>query len=119
MSIRVKTNSPSELINRIKKFIDENKIDTWKYDSDGDFTHAVPQWEYHAWIRPKVVNFDEIVFAILGRVDKKMTTTEYAVFHGRFTEMLLTHFDRDCKSIDVTPMPTSYDYLGKEPSYEK
>lgn len=118
MSIKVKTNNPSLLINDIKKLIDEKKIDTWKYDSDGDFTHSVPQWVYHAWIRSKIVGVDEVVFSILGRKDRKMTTIEYAVYHGRFVEMLLTHFDKVCKNIDVSSLPTVYDSLGKEPNHE-
>lgn len=119
MAIKVKTKNPSSLINDIKQMIDDKKVDTWKYDSDGDFTHSSPQWEYHAWIRAKIVGLDEVVFSIIGRNDRKMTTMEYAIYHGRFVEMLLVHFDGVCKSIDVSPLPTLYDFIGKDSSNEK
>jgi len=38
-----------------------------------------------------------------------MTIVEYAVYHGRFVEMLLTHFDKECDAIEVSPLATSYD----------
>ena len=44
MAIFVETNSPQSLVGKIKEAIDQNKIDTWSYDSDGDFTHNVDQW---------------------------------------------------------------------------
>lgn len=40
MAIIIKTSAPAELLAAIKKEIDEEKIETWSYDSDGDFTHT-------------------------------------------------------------------------------
>lgn len=113
MAIYVETNSPQSLVDKIKEAIDQNKIDTWSYDSDGDFTHNVDQWRYNAWIRPKVED-TRVVFAILGRTDKPLSVIDYGVYHGRFVEMLLNHFDGHCTAISVTPMPVNkYDNLGK------
>lgn len=113
MAIFVETNSPQSLVDKIKEAIDQNKIDTWSYDSDGDFTHNVDQWRYNAWIRP-IVEDKRVVFAILGRTDVPLSVVDYGVYHGRFVEMLLTHLDSQCSNIMVTPMPViKYDNLGK------
>lgn len=80
-------------------------------DSDGDFTHSVEQWKFRAWIRPHVES-ERVVFAILCRNDKNLSVAEYAVYHGRFVEMLLCHFDKVCQSIDVTPLASQYDKIS-------
>lgn len=114
MAIYVETLNPKQIVENIKKKIDDNKIDTWSYDADGDFVHDVDQWRYSAWLRPRIEN-NRVVFGILGRTDRKMSTVEYAVYHGRFVEMLLSHFDDDCNAINVTPLPVSeYDKIGEE-----
>ena len=41
-----------------------------------------------------------------------MTVNEYAVFHGRFVEMLLDNYDHMCSSIEVTPLGTKYDSIS-------
>ena len=111
MSIYVKTENPQLLVDRIKECIDNHSIDTWVCDSDGDFTHSVEQWKFRAWIRPHVES-ERVVFAILCRNDKNLSVAEYAVYHGRFVEMLLCHFDKVCQSIDVTPLASQYDKIS-------
>lgn len=113
MSIYVRTQDPRGLVNKIKKAIDDKSIDTWSYDKDGDFTHSVSQWAYHAWIRPRLET-DRVVFSIICRNDKNLSVTDYAVYHGRFAEMLLTHFDKTCKSIEITPLATNYDLIKSQ-----
>jgi hypothetical protein len=44
MAVRVSTTHPSSLLAAIKKAIDARHVDTWSYDSDGDFTHTPLQW---------------------------------------------------------------------------
>ena len=107
MAIFVKTNDPFSLVNGIKQKIREHGIDTWSVDSDGDFTHNVEQWRYRAWIRYRIEQ-ERIVFFVICRKDSNMSVTEYAVYHGRFVEMLLAHFDMECKSIELTPLATRY-----------
>lgn len=108
MAIFVKTNTPGLLVDSIKKKIDEHKINTWSIDSDGDYTHNTDQWRYRAWIRHKI-EAGRVVFYVICRNDANMSITEYAVYHGRFVEMLLTHFDHECIDIEVSPLATSYD----------
>lgn len=112
MSVIVKTKQPHRLVKRIKELIDNNEIDTWEYDSDGDFTHSPDQWHNHCWMHPHVTQAgEEVVFAIIGRIHFDITTTEYAVYHGRFIEMLLSHFDTMIRSAEATSMPTKYDII--------
>ena len=108
MAIFVRTNTPGMLVENIKKKIDEHKIDTWSVDSDNDFTHNVDQWRNRAWIR-YTIEVGRVVFYVICRRDANMSIAEYAVYHGRFVEMLLAHFDKDCNAIEVSPLATSYD----------
>ncbi|MET4138120.1 hypothetical protein [Pedobacter sp. UYP1] len=92
MAIIIETNAPADLLAAIKKEIDEEKIETWSYDADGDFTHTPEQWRYDAWLRPKIY-VGELRFGILKNENIDMSTIIYGVYHGRFIEMLLSHFD--------------------------
>lgn len=115
MAIFVKTNTPGMLVENIKKKIDEHKIETWSVDSDNDFTHNVDQWRNRAWIRYKIERESgRVVFFVICRRDVNMTIVEYAVYHGRFVEMLLTHFDKECDAIEVSPLATSYDSVKNQ-----
>lgn len=117
MALRVFLREPIDLVDSIKKLIDSKKVSTWSYDSEGDFTHNVDQWRYKAWIRPRLSeDSNQVLFNILGRNDKTMTKSEYAVFHGRFAEMLLIHFDMQISRIELTALPTSTDRIGEDKS---
>ncbi|HEY6230816.1 MAG TPA: hypothetical protein VIW64_06115 [Pyrinomonadaceae bacterium] len=108
MAIIVKTSSASELLKAIRKAIENKKIETWSYDSDGDFTHTPDQWNKKAWLRPKVY-IGELRFGILAPQDTKMSTYIYGVYHGRFIEMLLSHFDSDFTTANATAQKTEPD----------
>ena len=113
MAIYVKTDGPSELVKRIREGIENHTIETWLCDDVGDFTHDTDQWRYHAWMRP-FIEEDRVVFGILCRKDRNLTITEYAIYHGRFVEMLLRHFDKICIDIQVSPLATKYDIVDKD-----
>ncbi len=103
MAVIIKTSKPSELLAAIKKSIDTKKIETWSYDSDGDFTHTPEQWKNKAWLRVRPsASGTELKFGIIGRKDIKLSKLIYAVYHGRFIEMLLTHFDNDFSEANAT-----------------
>ena len=109
MAIYVKTSDPKQLLEDIKKNISDGKIKTWSCDADGDFTYEAEQWHCRAWMRPFTSQSGEIIFGILCRKDRNISVTDYAVFHGRFVEMLLVHFDRQCEDIISTSKVTKYD----------
>lgn len=101
MALIINTSRPAALLAAIKEAIDDKRIETWSYDLDGDLTHTPDQWRYQAWLRP-VVAPGVLIFGLLGKRDVAMTKLIYGVYHGRFIEMLLTHFDNDFSSASAT-----------------
>lgn len=112
MALIVKTSNPTELLIEIKKTIDTLGIQTWTYDSEGDFTHVPDQWKNKAWMRPHIYP-GELHFGFLGNTKVKTTKLIYAVFHGRLAEMLLNHFDEKFSKIEATAMPTTIDKISQ------
>jgi hypothetical protein len=112
MAVRVFCSQPQELLIEIKAAIGVGTVQTWALDSDGDFTHSPEQWKNKAWFRPEVQT-DRIIFKILGRKTKRMTKGEYAVYHGRFIEMLLSHFDSKFTAAVATAYPSDGDWIGQ------
>ena len=108
MAIYIHTSDPKQLLSDIKKYIEDGKIKTWTCDSDGDFTHNVDQWRNQAWLRPFITP-DKLIFGILCRRDKNVSVRDYAVYHGRFVEMILTHFDTRCGDVIATSKVSKYD----------
>lgn len=106
MALVINTSKPAALLTEIKKAIDDNKVETWSYDSDGDFTHTPDQWKYQAWLRP-VVAPGVLIFGLVGKTDIQMTKLIYGVYHGRFIEMLLTHFDNEFSAASATAQKDS------------
>jgi hypothetical protein len=111
MAVRVFCDNPSELLKRIKDSIREGTVETWSVDSAGDFTHVPDQWRARAWFRP-VLYEDRLVLNIIGIKLKRMNKSVYGVYHGRFIEMLLTHFDNGFDRVTATAFPESGDRLG-------
>jgi hypothetical protein len=105
------SDTPEALLLGFKREIDAQKVVTWSYDDDGDFTHAAPQWEGKAWLRPQVRR-ECLYFYILAPSGVQMSKTIYGVYHGRFMESLLTHCDELFTRVRATALPTSDDVVG-------
>ena len=105
INLKIKVNStPSAIVAAIKTMIDNGEIDTWSYDVDGDFTHSPKQWMRRSWFRPEADDDNgTLSFWIIGNKNEVMTKTMYAIYHGRFVEMLLKHFDNQIDSFIITP----------------
>lgn len=108
MAITVKGTDPQDLLASIKRAIDERRIETWSYDGDGDFTHSVVQWQGKAWLRP-AASSGTLVLHIIGPKDVGINRTVYAIYHGRFVEMLLRHFDKQFKSVEISALAIAGD----------
>lgn len=105
------TPDPEKLLVKLKSAIDSKKIKTWSYDSEGDFTHTADQWRQLAWLTPQIAD-GAIIFSIIPPRDKHITKLIYAIYHGRFIEMLLRHFDEDLSgNAEVTPLPQGDDII--------
>lgn len=110
MAIRVYCSNPHELLRNIRTKIEEGSIDTWELDNDGDFTHTPPQWVNLAWLRARVFD-DHLTFNIIGSKRKNLSKTVYGIYHGRFIEMLLTHFDLQFDRACATALADKRDIL--------
>ena len=103
------TDNPQDLLNSIYEKIDAGTIETWTYDQDDDFSHTTSngQWEGQAWLHPTVAS-DMLILNIIPP-DGGVSSEAYAVYHGRFIEMLLAHFDGDFIDALATAQPTNGD----------
>lgn len=110
MSLIIITYNPTKLLLDIKKAIDSKTIETWSYDKDGDFTHKPEQWVNSAWMRPHIKS-GELRFGFIGNTKITSTKLIYAVYHGRFAEMLLNHFDDQFSNVSATALPTDEDQI--------
>ena len=70
----------------------------------GDYTMTPSQWHKQAWMRPQEKAGMIVKFGIIPRRDAKLSKEVYAVYHGRFAEMLLAHFDNNIQSLEISPM---------------
>jgi hypothetical protein len=111
MAIVVKTNDASGLLDNIIKAIEASKIETWSY-KDGYFTHSPEQWRYKAWFKPQILS-GELKFGIYPPKDKTISSSIYGVYHGRFIEMMLVHFDKEFSNIYATALIVAPDYVKK------
>lgn len=115
MSIKVYTATPRRLRTAIREAIEDGSITTWEIDADGDFTHSPDQWRDRAWMHVAEINPKEsILFGIIGRKGYDVTGEEYALYHGRFAEMLLAHFDRYFVRIEISALATRHDRIISE-----
>ena|ERR1043166_9068483 len=110
MAVIVYTTDPAELLKAIKEEMAKKVVETWSVDTDGEFTHTPPQWKNEAWLRPSIES-DRLVFNILTPKGKTLNRATYAVYHGRFIEMLLAHFDLKFSEAKATALPESGDIL--------
>jgi hypothetical protein len=111
MAVYFKTNDPQKLLSSFKDKIKAGNIVTWSCDSDGDFTHAVPQWKNLAWLRPKF-EADRLVLRILCPKGTKLSSETYAIYHGRFIETMLAHCDSLFSEGTASAMPQDGDIVS-------
>jgi len=102
MTVVVTTADAAGLLASIKKSIDDGHIDTWEYDKEGDFTHNPPQWINKAWLRPDVSS-GVLKFSIISPKSGAPTQQVLGVYHGRFIEMLFTHFPTEFTAAAAKP----------------
>lgn len=103
MSLRIDSANPTQLLARIKTAINAHHVETWSCDKDGDFTHVPAQWKDKAWWRPEVkIGFLELRL-ILPQDVQALDATTLGVYHGRFIEMLMTHFRTELTKASAIP----------------
>lgn len=116
MALTVYTNiEAKELPTKIQDKIESIPNFPWSIDSSGDFVYRKLPWKFQAWMRVKLQRESKkIVFGIVGRKDKMLTTTEYAIYHGRFAEMLLYTCDKYIEKIEISSLATKDDSIPQQ-----
>jgi hypothetical protein len=112
MAVRAMTDDAQGLLDEIKEQIDGGHIDTWVYDKDGDFTHTPPQWKNKAWLKPKVEK-ERLRLRIIKQQNTALSREVFAVYQGRFIEILVKHVPDLFTDARATPNPDN-----DEPSVE-
>ncbi len=110
MAVIIKATSPDRILRSIYRRIDEREIRTWAYDDAGDFTHTAAQWKERAWMRPRISDQGNLIANIVAPKGG-LTRDVYAVYHGRFVEMILAHFEDDVEYAKATVQPLPSDLV--------
>jgi len=110
MAIFVTTPAPKKLLSAIKQAISDDQVATWSLHGEDHFTHSAKQWARLAWFKAKIEE-RRIVFNIVPPKGKIVSRATYGIYHGRFIEMLLNHFDNNFESASATAMPTVNDRI--------
>jgi hypothetical protein len=90
-------------------------VATWETDSRNYFTHtpADGQWKGEAYFQP-VLPKDEpniLKFCIIKPSAENISVRVYSIYHGRFAEMLLAHFDKEFTKITTSALATVGDVV--------
>ena len=99
---------PGILLQNLKKAARLQKISPWECDNEGDFTQARVKERRKAWLRPSAGG-NVLNFSFLGPQDVVLDQAAYAFYHGRFLEMLVTHFADQFAEASVTAQPDGSD----------
>ena len=104
------------LIEMINEAINNGQIKSWIVDSDGDYTRSQEPWKERAWIRYSQDKNDQnhVLFIIVQPKNQSISKAVYGVYHGRFAEMLITHFDSYISELGISPLLTEHDIYSRE-----
>jgi hypothetical protein len=120
MALKIKTPQPQDLLNKLKKAIDDKHIKTWRYFNQNGvdyFTHTTSdkQWEDKAFFKPTIgkdSQKDQLIFYIVKPATSNINKETYAIYHGRFVEPFLSHLEKNFEFIWATSLPESGDLVG-------
>jgi hypothetical protein len=120
MAIIIETVDPHGLLKMIYKGIDDKDIRTWaRIEKSQKLTHvtASGQYEHLAAFTPKAVtDATKLTFLIdfPEDIDPDKARGLYAIYHGRFMEMLLAHFYNHFSALAASSKPKLYDVMTPE-----
>lgn len=98
--LKIITSKPKTLLKNIKEKIDNNQIRTWDYDKDDDFYHTAEQWSERAFLRPEI-EAEGVILKLVWPENSPEERIVSAIYHGRFCEMLCSHFKDSFTSIET------------------
>ncbi len=102
MALIVKSKNRDDLIKKFHFLVENEYIQTWIVDKDGDYTPSSEKWRYHAWMRVYLEN-DGLAFGFVKSVKYPITNGLYAVIHGRLAATLLAHASELIQELIITP----------------
>lgn len=109
--IKIKTEKPDDFLKEIINAIETNEIETWTY-KNGYFSHSPEQWLHKAWFKPEIdLENNKLKFGIYPPNNGKISKSIYGIYHGRFIEMILNHFDEKISKITATALIEKPDYI--------
>lgn len=110
MALTVMTKDPRGLIADVRAAMKCGTVKSWSVDADGDFTMTTDVFKLKAWLRPSLRE-DRIVLNVLTQRGTTMSRRIYAVYHARFAEMLLEHFDTRFETVRASALALSGDIV--------
>ena len=112
MALTITTDQPRALLSAIRDAIRAGVVATWNTTPEGYFTHtaASGQWRNRAWLKPVLSNTYLRLYIVRPK-NRQVSKVTYAVYHGRFAEMILTHFDDRCTQITASADPLPGDLV--------
>lgn len=105
MGVYVNTENPNGILASIKSQIKNGTISTWKiYVHEGHefitHTDASGQWENKAFFLPSVdLENGQLNFGMYGHGNTPLERIYYSVYHGKLTQMILSHFEENITGI--------------------
>jgi hypothetical protein len=124
MAVRIQTNNPAGLLATITNAFASTSTTppTWRSDTYKELTHKPSEWDSEGWfaaITPRSGD-TELVFSFRTYAAKtKKNSNIYPYYHGRFVEMLISHFKSGIDSIVVTPTSISIDVIADDKPTDK
>lgn len=117
MAVIFKTNNPALLQRLIYQAVDNGTLQTWSRRGQTlELTHTLGgQWGNLAWLTPVdiVANSTELKFKIHfpANADLDRIRAIYAVYQGRFIEIITTHLYNNFEFGASTSKPKDYDVM--------
>lgn len=102
--IKVETTDPAGLIKKIDAGIEKGDIETWKrqvHEGVKYYTHSPVQWNQKGYLRPESVKGQLLLYFVWPKESDKSKAVS-GVYHGRFSEMLCSHFPDLFSSIETS-----------------
>lgn len=103
MAIFIKVSNPQDLLNDIRRSIDNGYIKEWSCDGDGDFTSTKEGIQNEAWFHPYTSIDKFLVFGIVGRKNVNISKALFSIYHSLFVNTLLANYSSQLDGIMIKP----------------
>jgi len=109
--ITVRTTNPNNIYQGIIRGIQNGSIDTWKIVTVGNlvyFTHDTTnkQWLNKSYMKAGTDSHGNLIFHVIRNNENSFDQNIFAVYQGRFIQMLVSHFPNSFTELNVTSQPT-------------